>query len=182
MAITSDNVNKATVTVDKNDPYPGITARPLNQPDFVNIRPKNPSLSFRWVNRSVGPQESTLRLDQMSYAGFVPALPEDCANLLPALVKNGKIVHGDLMLMKIDKKILLSAEKYNWQRAVNRLHPKAQLQNGQAALRQSVSEVPQRVPDLNRKLGVFRPNEAELAKLESQEDGTPLDLGVKSKE
>src|SRR4051812_10844830 len=106
--------SRATVTVDRNDPYPGIQARPLNQPDFVNIKPKNPMISFRWVNRSVGPKESTQRLDQMTFAGFILATPADCQNVQQSMIQGGHIVYGDLILMKIDRKIYEGALKYNF--------------------------------------------------------------------
>ena len=95
------------------DPFPGVEARPLQLPDFVNVKPKNPGISFRWVNRSVGIKESTQRLDEMIFAGFVPATPAECqipdqkggyVPIPPNLIKDGKIIRGDLILMKIDKK------------------------------------------------------------------------------
>ena len=74
MAITNDSNPSAIRTFDPNDPYPGVEARPLQLPDFVNVKPINPNISIRWINRSVGVKESTQRLDEMVYAGFVPVI------------------------------------------------------------------------------------------------------------
>jgi hypothetical protein len=155
------------------DPFPGVEARPLQLPDFVNVKPKNPGVSFRWVNRSVGIKESTQRLDEMIFAGFVPARPDECmipdqkgghVPIPPNLIKDGKIIRGDLMLMKIDKKAYEGALKYNWQRSVSRLHPDRQLQTGQKQLATAVSQ--QGIPagmarTLASKLQAFRPGSSD---------------------
>ena len=175
MALTTNNVGRVAVENDPNEPYPGIVARPLNQPDFLNVRPKNPLIAFRWVNRSAGGGQ---RLDQMTYSGFILALPVDCISVLPSQVKNGRIEDGDLVLMKIDRKIYEGALKHNWRRAVNRLHPKAQVQNGQNVLRDAVRAVGV-PPDIGRKLSTFQPNEREIARDDAVSDKTPLDLGLR---
>jgi hypothetical protein len=126
------------------DPYPGIEARPLSLPDFVNIKPRNPSHSFRWVNRAVGVAASTQRLDEMIYAGFVPVKPEEA--LMPGnkpimsnLIKNGQIIRGDLILMKIDRVAYEGALKYNFERSIARMHPDRQLQTGKKQLATAVA-------------------------------------------
>lgn len=147
------------------DPFPGIEARPLQLPDFVNVKPKNPGVSFRWVNRSVGVQGSTQRLDEMVYAGFVPVSPTEAIMpngqpLLANLIKNGQIIRGDLILMKIDRKQYEGALKYNWERSVARLHPDRQLQTGRKQLATAVSQagVPRELGrSLASKLQAFRP-------------------------
>lgn len=151
------------------DPYPDITARPLSLPDFIHLRPKNPNISLRWVNRSVGLAGSTQRLDEMVYAGFVPALPADVvmpngAPVMANLIKEGKIIRGDLMLMKISREAYDGALKYNWERAVSRLHPARQLSTGAAQLKKAIAErgVPGSVmPTLKQKLQAFRPGTEE---------------------
>ena len=157
------------ITTDERDPYPDVEARPLALPDFINVVPKNPSLSLRWVNRSVGPTGSTQRLDEMVYAGFEFARIEDVkmANGAPVmgnLVKDGRIVRGDLILMKIARSAYEGALKYNWHRAVSRLHPSRQLATGQSQLSQAVRQagVPRSVqPTLSQKLAAFRPGSSE---------------------
>jgi len=151
------------------DPFPGVEARPLQLPDFVNVKPKNPGVSFRWVNRSVGVKESTQRLDEMVFAGFVPVRPDealmpDGRPIMSNLIKDGKIIRGDLILMKIDRKAYEGALKYNWERSVARLHPDRQLQTGRKQLASAVAQ--QGVPrDVGRtlasKLQAFRPGSAD---------------------
>lgn len=151
------------------DPFPGIEARPLQLPDFVNVKPRNPQVSFRWVNRAVGVQGSTQRLDEMIYAGFVPVKPEEAVMpngqpLLANLIKDGKIIRGDLILMKIDRKQYEGALKYNWERSVARLHPDRQLLTGRKQLASEISKVG--VPrDVGRtlasKLQAFRPGSSD---------------------
>lgn len=185
MAITSDKVptppSPATLRVDPNDPYPGITARPLQMPDFINIKPKNSALSLRFVNRVAGNGQ---RYDQMKYAGFVPVTPDEVympganGQQMPidkSLIEDGKVIFGDLIVMKIAKNLYEGALKYNWQRSINRLHPKAQLQTGKAKLREAIQEVggqASRIPDLNKKLSAFRPSDSEIAKAEQEDDGS----------
>lgn len=151
------------------DPFPGIEARPLQLPDFVNIKSKNPAVSFRWVNRAVGVQGSTQRLDEMVFAGFVPVKPEDACMpngqpIMPNLIKDGKIVRGDLILMKIDRKAYEGALKYNWERSIARMHPDRQLNTGKKQLAEAVSKAgvpPSVVRTLDSKLQAFRPGTAD---------------------
>lgn len=151
------------------DPFPGIEARPLQLPDFVNIKSKNPNVSFRWVNRSVGVQGSTQRLDEMVFAGFVPVNPNEACMpngqaIMPNLIKNNQIVRGDLILMKIDRKAYEGALKYNWERSIARMHPDRQLQTGKKQLSSAVSQVgvPREVGrTLASKLQAFRPGSSD---------------------
>src|SRR5882724_544629 len=150
---------------DFRDPFPGIEARPLQLPDFVNIKSRNPAISFRWVNRSVGVMGSTQRLDEMIYAGFVPVKPEEACMpngkpIMLNLIKNGQIIRGDLILMKIDRAQYEGALKYNWERSIARMHPDRQLQTGKKQLANAVSQagVPRDVGrTLASKLQAFRP-------------------------
>lgn len=151
------------------DPYPNIQARPLSLPDFINVKAKNPNISLRWVNRAVGVQGSTQRLDEMIYAGFEPVRPDEVCMpngkpLMTNLIKDGKIIRGDLILMKISREAYEGALKYNWERAVQRLHPGKQLATGRAELNKAVAEkgVPRNVmPTLSAKLQAFQPGMSE---------------------
>jgi hypothetical protein len=164
MAMTNQAPRNA-ITLDTRDPYPEVEARPLQLPDFVNMKPKNPDIRFRWVNRSVGVQGSTQRLDEMIYAGFVYAVPADVqGTVLPNLIKDGKIIRGDLVLMKMPRSQYDGALKYNWARSIARLHPASQLKTGQNQLCKAVSEqgVPAAVGrSLASKLQAFRPGTSE---------------------
>lgn len=157
--------------VEYPDPFPGVEARPLQLPDFVNVRPKNPAVSFRWVNRAVGIAGSTQRLDEMVFAGFVPVKPEEAVLPNPKvpggyvaipgnLIKNGQIIRGDLILMKIDRVAYDGALKYNWLRSIQRMAPERQLQTGKKQLATAVTQagVPRDVGrTLASKLQAFRP-------------------------
>ena len=150
---------------DYRDPFPNIEARPLGLPDFINVQAKNANVSLRWVNRSAGEGQ---RLDEMIYAGFVPARPDECQvrgqAIPPSLIKDGKIIRGDLILMKIDRAAYDGALKYNWQRAVHRLHPGMQLKTGQGQLSRAVKEVGVPLglkPSLAQKLKAYRPGAGE---------------------
>ena len=169
MAVTSNNLppsqQGAAVRIDPNDPYPTVTARPLQMPDFVDIKPKNPLLALRWCNRVAGEGQ---RLDQVTYAGFLPAKPEDVmypnGKPIPSsLVKNGQVILGDLVLMKIDKSMYDGALKYNWQRAVERMKPGTAVRQGKQDVNSALKESGDRMtPDLQKKLSVFQPSDAEI--------------------
>jgi hypothetical protein len=162
MAMTNQQHN-----VDFSDPFPGIEARPLQLPDFVNIKSKNPALSFRWVNRAVGVQGSTQRLDEMIFAGFVPVKPEEACMpngtaIMANLIKDGKIIRGDLILMKIPRVQYEGALKYNWERSIARMHPDRQLQTGKKQLATAVSQAGVGVPrSVAGKLQAFRPGSSD---------------------
>jgi hypothetical protein len=151
------------------DPFPGIEARPLQLPDFVNIKSKNPAISLRWVNRSVGVAASTQRLDEMVYAGFVPVSPAECCMpngqpIMSNLIKNNQIIRGDLILMKIDRKAYEGALKYNWERSIARMHPDRQLQTGRKQLSEVVNKAgvsPSVARTLAQKLQAFRPGSSD---------------------
>ena len=170
MAITSDNLPEsqrgAAVKMDPNDPYPTVTARPLQMPDFVDIKPVNPQLALRWCNRTAGDGQ---RLDQVVYSGFLPVKPEEVrypnGKAIPSsMVKDGKVILGDLILMKIDKASYDGALKYNWERAVDRMNPRAVQKQGRADLNNSLKEAGIRqTPDLLKKLSTFQPTDAEIS-------------------
>lgn len=170
MAITSDNLpasqRGAAVRMDPNDPYPTVQARPLQMPDFVDIRPKNPQLALRWCNRVAGEGQ---RLDQVTYSGFVPVAPTDVTYpggkpIPSSMIKNEQVILGDLILMKIDKASYDGALKYNWERAVSRMHPRAAQKQGRDQINNALKEAGVRqTPDLLKKLSTFQPSDAEIA-------------------
>lgn len=168
--MTMVNAKEQTLakTVDPNNPYPDVVARPLQMPDFVNLRPKNPNHALRWINRSVGAAGSTQRLDEMMFAGFIPCTPLDVVMpdgkpVMANLVKDGKIIRGDLMCCKIDKSAYDGALKYNWERSIARLHPNRQLQTGRSQLSKAVSgHIPGNMQKtIAQKLQAFRPGSNE---------------------
>lgn len=109
-------------SVEVQIPYEQIEAKPLRAPNFINLKPKNPNLSLFWGNRAVGEKESGLRYDQLIAMGFVPAKPEDVLTNLgqacpPSICRDGRIMYGDLILLKIPRADYVGALKWNEQNA-----------------------------------------------------------------
>jgi hypothetical protein len=103
-------------------PYEQIEAKPLRQPNFIALKPKNPNMSLFWGNRAVGEKESGLRYDQLIAMGFVPASPLDVLTNLgqecpKSLLRDGRIMYGDLILLKIPRADYVGALKWNEQNA-----------------------------------------------------------------
>jgi hypothetical protein len=108
-------------------PYSQIEAKPLRAPSFVNLRHKNPNMSIYLGNRAVGEKESGLRYDQLIAMGFIPAKPEEVETIPmdgkpalpcpPSIVRDGRIMYGDLILLKIPREDYVGALKWNEQNA-----------------------------------------------------------------
>src|SRR6266581_1824988 len=50
-----------------------IVAAPLNPPDFVNLKPVNPNISFRWVMHTLYKQDgsqNSIRFEESKQQGF----------------------------------------------------------------------------------------------------------------
>src|SRR6266566_6913894 len=95
------------------DPNPGrvtapelddnIIARPLIMPDFVNVKPKSPDVSFRWIEFKA---RDGLRYSQALAQGWTNVTIHDVTpGVLSPYVREGgtKFINGDLILMKIAK-------------------------------------------------------------------------------
>ena len=124
-------------------PDEAIEARPLVLPDYTDLRPRNPLLKFRWVNRVAGEGQ---RLYQMEAMGFIKVTSKDVVGpdgkpVPEYLVKNGQIVYGDLVLMKISRKQYLGALKYNEQRAVDRISKAAFLKRAKKMVSEELGRV-----------------------------------------
>jgi hypothetical protein len=109
-----------------------IKAIPLQMPDMLDVRAKDPSVAFRWVNfKSEEGRRVSIHLGQ----GFQFAQQEDIANGVNINIANtmraamnvnsgerntnanGWITCYDVVLMKIDKLRLLGAYEYNLQKS-----------------------------------------------------------------
>jgi hypothetical protein len=88
-----------------------IVAGPLVDPDFANVIPANPNVSFRWINYKAG---DGLRFAQAQAQGFIVATKADVKHGADPYIREGgsKYVNGDLILMKIDRKRYLGALKH----------------------------------------------------------------------
>jgi hypothetical protein len=118
-------------SVEVEIPYEQIEAKPLRAPNFINLWPNNPNLTLFWGNRAVGEKESGLRYDQLIAMGFVPAQPQDVHSrnpesgqhlpCPPSICRDGRIMYGDLILLKIPRVDYVGALKWNEQSARQRV-------------------------------------------------------------
>lgn len=145
-------------------PDEAIEARPLVLPDYTDLRPRNPLLKFRWVNRVAGEGQ---RLYQMEAMGFAKVTSKDVVGpdgkpVPDYLIKNGQIVYGDLVLMKISRKQYLGALKYNEQRAVDRISKAAFLKRAKKMVSEELGRVGS---PATPKITTFVPGQAETEAL-----------------
>lgn len=128
----------------------GLKATPLATPGFTQLKTKNQSLAFRWVNRGAG---NGLRVSQMLSVGFTIATPVDVE--VPGLepVEN-KFTIGDLVLMKISKDKYNAALKYNDEMARHRVSRQSHKQQAGQALNTALNEIGA-TPELKAKIAMF---------------------------
>jgi hypothetical protein len=162
-----------TPSVEIQIPYEQIEAKPLRSPNFLNLKPKNPNMSLFFGNRSVGEKESGLRYDQLIAMGFVPAKPEDVITNLgqpcpPSLVRDGRIMYGDLILLKMPRADYVGNQKWNEQNARLRMRkPGVTLEGGsaehQAADGRLQPQAALNIPAaLKNKIGLYVPDITEV--------------------
>ena len=128
-------------------PYEQIVAKPLRSPNFTNLKHKNPNMSLYWGNRAVGEKESSMRYDQLISMGFVPAKPTDVvlANgdaCPPSLMRDGRVMYGDLILLMISRVDYLGQIKWNEQSARLRVKkPGVTIETGASSDMMTASEL-----------------------------------------
>lgn len=124
-----------------------VEAKPLVDPDFTDLKSHiaNKALEPRWVNRVAGNGE---RFHQMEAVGFRPVLLSDlkkdatgAPTLSKHLIRDGKVIYGDLIAMVIDAKKYKGALLHNEQKAIRRLSRDNDLQVGRDKMRDALSEV-----------------------------------------
>ena len=135
----------------------GIVAKPLVQPNFIGMRPKNANLQFYWGNRSAG---GGLRLEELLAKGFVLAKPEDINGCPEGFVKDGKVVYGDLILLKMDKATYLGALRHNHDKATHRASRQGMGERGKRTVNEEARNVSGSA-DLLKKISTFIPSQAE---------------------
>jgi hypothetical protein len=138
--MTSSSVTFEQRPIPKGDPWEGVEAKPLSAPAIDQIKSKNPNLSFRWVNRSCGTQTPNLRFEQAQAQGFVPATVNDCVPP-PGSLQDGIIRFYDVILMKIDKRKLLGAMKWNNDRVNQAVRRGGVLADGRQKLKEDLAKV-----------------------------------------
>lgn len=142
-----------------------ITARSLAVPDFINVKTKNPNLSFRWINFKAG---DGLRYSQAQAQGWQNATYADCAiageDIPEVYKKDGKIINGDVILMKIDRATYLGALKNKHNQALHLAGHSGHHQEAARRVGQEIGGIPK---EATGKISVFQPSAADLTKIAS---------------
>lgn len=118
-----------------------IVAKPLGS-GFRDIRPANPAMSLRWINRVAG---SGARFDQAKAEGYHVCHEGDISKETPPAAhwkKDGAFIDGDLILMMMPKVDYIGAIKQNEQNAVRRLSHVNTLEFGKGKMGEALNEVP----------------------------------------
>jgi hypothetical protein len=160
-----------------------IKATPLQMPDMLDVRAKDPSVAFRWVNfKSEEGRRVSIHLGQ----GFQFAQQEDIANGVNIniantmraamnnnsndknLNANGWITCYDVVLMKIGKLRLLEAYEYNLQKSQRMVSRKGVKE---AAIAKAIETLRQGLPEdfdegyLKGRVQYFAPPDAQAEAL-----------------
>jgi hypothetical protein len=153
----------------RNDLFdPNIVAKPLTSSTdpFFNLRPKNPEVMFRGITHTVitkdGP--SFVRFEQAKAQGYQVATAADVVGAVPAsLLREGKIINGDLILMKISSAAYRGALKWKDQQAIRATQKVGVADQAKNEIQRAAQEtnMPQR---LSRKLNPFAPSGSEITK------------------
>jgi hypothetical protein len=132
------------------DPYPGVTAAPLNNPDMTSIVPLDKNFSFRGFN------SNPHRMAQAKLQGWVLCEPKDCGiklsdgRILPLpseAIIDGVVRYGDLVFMKMPRARYEGALKHNHIQSVKNVHPDAAKKLAEGALAQSMGQVGAKAAD-----------------------------------
>jgi hypothetical protein len=182
-------------------PYDQIEAKPLRSPNFINLYPTNPNLSLFWGNRAVGEKESGLRYDQLIAMGFIPASPPDVFSrnpytgqknpCPPSIVRDGRIMYGDLILLKIPRVDYVGSQKWNEQTARLRVKkPGVTMETGASKDIRSASELRSDTDDSRKttapagfpkKVSTYVPQIAETDAKTADNSGPEGDFNLASK-
>jgi hypothetical protein len=165
-AVTSANLPKPAVAPNPTAkpsqaeafvPDEQIIARPLIVPAAEQVKIKNRNCCYRWANRIAKEGES---LRRWLAAGFTMAIPTVDVDVPAGLVRNGQIINGDLVLIKINRAAYIGALKYNEERAMARMAPGSVDKTARSTMNQALNDV--NVPaNLRGKVRTFVPSDAE---------------------
>lgn len=167
-AITSANIPRpVTTTVAQTaakvatSAVDQIVAAPLIEPDFVNIKPNNPDVSFRWVLHTLYKKDGTqsiLRFEQAKAQGYIVATKADiqpgCVPVAYERDNGTKYVNGDLILMKIDRRKYQGAILHREQQAAKQM-----LSTGREGKRMIQHELSSQPRSQTSKVSVFDPSQ-----------------------
>lgn len=177
-------------------PYEQIVAKPLRAPNFTNLKHRNPNMSLYWGNRAVGEKESSMRYDQLISMGFIPAKPEEImlangADCPPSLQRDGRVMYGDLILLKMPRADYLGQIKWNEQSARLRVKkPGVTIETGASSDVMSAQEMIRDTNDARKnmtaaafpkKVSTFVPSLAETDAKTADNSGPESEINLASK-
>jgi hypothetical protein len=143
--------------------YAGYEASPLVTQNLIEkIVPINPELDIRWLNRVAG---DGLRLNSMIYAGFELYKPEELkmkdGSKIPAMMlKDGKVMFGDLIAGKMTKVKYRGAKRHNYEVALASANRMAV---DQSVVNKVNTEIHRGVPnEIRSKVQAFIPSPEEI--------------------
>lgn len=153
-----------TMTNPKNpgpelEAFAGIDAKPLVMQSLLDkIKPKSPEIVFYWGNRVAG---DGLRLNQHMAVGWEAAKVEDCKIPPPtSMVRDGRIMYGDLICLKMSKQRYYAALKQNHNNAVALGNRGRAQSEGQKSAQAEVNRI---VPnEIAQKIKFFVPTDKEV--------------------
>lgn len=124
-------------TIDDNS---DIVAKPLVSPDFTKLKPTNPTMCLRLVNRlALGGQ----RFEEARVQGFVVCKASDIQGITSVMtIKDGNVTYGDLIVMMMPRVDYIGAIKNNEANARRRVSRAAVFGEGQEYLKTALNEVP----------------------------------------
>jgi len=173
--------------LEKEIAYSDIVAKPLRPPNFMNLKAKNPNMSLFFGNRAVGEKESGMRYDQLITMGFRAAVPVEVLTMdgkavPPSIVRDGRIMFGDLILLIIPKADYIGSQKWNEQTARLRVKKPGvaisgdtQSADGRIAPSSVMDEAERRYPG---KIKAYVPQLAEVDSKTADNSG-PVNLATK---
>lgn len=167
MTMTSNPELRVPIVMDRTSvpEDEDIVAVPLEQVDWADVKAKNAGISLRWINHVF---QNGLRYQQACYQGYTNATPQDVTDIPSSYFKEGKIINGDLILMKIDSKKYRGALKHRRLQAESRTSPQGKANQHRGHINQAVQETTpdQRVAEqVASRLHIEAPQGAELEKL-----------------
>lgn len=143
------------ILVDDDAP---IVAKPLVDPDFTKLRPKNKALTVFWGNRVAN---NGLRIEDLKARGFRVAKVEDFEGPPVALIKDGKIIRGDLLALIIPTRDYLGQQLHNAQTAERRVSRQQVIQDGKNNLQEDLRAAGGLPARHKGKISVFQPTSFE---------------------
>lgn len=97
-----------------------IVAKPLSDPEFLGLRPKNSMHQLYWANRG---HQNGIRVNYRHAQGFRMAKKEDLIECPDFMVDvTGQLIYGDLVLMLIGKAEYQGALLHNHNKAIRRVN------------------------------------------------------------